>query len=246
MISSRTKRSTPRPADSAERAYKSIRDLAIEFRLRPDERINEVQLSKQLHVSRTPIREALNRLASEGFLVFQPNRGFFFSAPDMNDLLKLFELRSVIETGSFNLSCERATEAEIADLEIFWQGALARYDDYDPDEILKLDEEFHVRLARLAGNHEISRALDALNARIRFARRIQIGRRRHITRMTMEHGQMIEALKDRNSTGGNEALRSHISLTIEDASDVIKEAVFRLYMRQNTFPGSHDEETSVT
>ena len=59
---------TRRSADSSERAYHTIRKLLVEFRLKPEERINEVQLSRSLGLSRTPVREALNRLASEGFV----------------------------------------------------------------------------------------------------------------------------------------------------------------------------------
>ncbi|WP_245491999.1 GntR family transcriptional regulator, partial [Mesorhizobium sp. M7A.F.Ca.AU.001.01.1.1] len=59
---------TRRAADSSERAYNTIRKLLVEFKLKPGERINEVQLSRGLGLSRTPIREALNRLASEGFV----------------------------------------------------------------------------------------------------------------------------------------------------------------------------------
>lgn len=224
-----TKERTPRRADSAERAYNVIRKLVIDFRLKPDERINEVQLARQLDLSRTPVREALNRLASEGFLGFQPNRGFFFRAPEINDLLHLFELRTIIEASAFALTCQRATDQEIAALDKLWQELLVRYQRNDPDEILGLDEQFHVSLAALARNEEIVSVLQNLNARIRFVRRIQIEHGRNHPKMIFEHTNIVEALTARDAELGARLLKAHISLTVEDATSVMKEAVFKLY-----------------
>jgi len=230
MPGSRQMRSrTPRRADSAERAYHVIRKMAVDFRLRPDERINEVQLARQLEVSRTPVREALNRLASEGFLSFQPNRGFFFRAPDTGLLLKLFELRVIVEQGGFALACARASDEAIADLASFWAGALERYLREDPDEILSLDEYFHESIARLSGNDEVLATLQGINARIRFVRRIQIEHGRQHGEMIAEHSRIVEALQARDEAAGKEMLERNIALSVEDATSVMKEAFFKLY-----------------
>jgi DNA-binding GntR family transcriptional regulator len=95
-----------RAADSSERAYNAIRKLLVEFGLKPEERINEVQLARNLGVSRTPVREALNRLASEGFVSLTPNRGFFVRSLSTEGLIDLYELRSVIECAAFRFMCE--------------------------------------------------------------------------------------------------------------------------------------------
>ena len=153
-----------RAADSADRAYRAIRQWIIEFKLRPEERLNELHLAKKLGLSRTPVREALNRLASEGFLVFVPNRGFFCRSLDIADLVGVFEMRSVLERGAFELACKRAPEAGIAALERFWTGAQRNYRRRDTDEMLSLDEAFHRQLAELSGNREIVRGLAAIDA----------------------------------------------------------------------------------
>ncbi|WP_137389818.1 GntR family transcriptional regulator [Rhodoligotrophos defluvii] len=238
--SSQTRSRVPRRADSAERVYRVIRSLAMDFRLRPDERINEVQLARQLDVSRTPVREALNRLASEGFLGFQPNRGFFFRAPDIDILLKLFELRTVIEQGGFALACARASDEAIAGVEAFWSQALERYRHEDADEILALDEQFHMRLAQLAGNEEIVGVLESVNARIRFVRRIQIAHGKQHPKSVIEHTRIVEALKARDAEAGKQLLQGHISLTVDDATVVMKEAFFKLYAE--TANGSESPE----
>jgi DNA-binding GntR family transcriptional regulator len=218
-----------RPADSTERAYRTIRRLVVDFQLRPNERINEVQLARECALSRSPVREALNRLATEGFLSFVPNRGFFFRSPDIAELVQIFEARAVLEKGSFALACTRASAAGVQELEQFWSAALVEYGSSDADRILELDETFHLRLVALSGNQELVRQLTAINARIRFVRRIEIGRGpRHAT-MIGDHEDLVGAIRDRAVLRGQKVLAAHISMSIEDAADVLKEAVFKAY-----------------
>lgn len=222
-----------RAADSANRAYRSIRQWIIEFKLRPEERLNELHLAKKLGLSRTPVREALNRLASEGFLVFVPNRGFFCRSLDIADLVGVFEMRSVLERGAFELACKRAPEARIAALDRFWAGAQRNYRQRDTDEMLGLDEAFHRRLAELSGNREIVRGLAAIDARIRFVRRIAIERGPQQLRVIEEHSALVSALAARNAARGTRILAGHISLSVAEAGNVLKEVLFRLYVDED-------------
>jgi DNA-binding GntR family transcriptional regulator len=221
---------TVRPANSADRAYFEIRQLAVGFKFRPDERVNEVQLARQLNVSRTPVREALNRLASEGFLVLKPNRGYFFRALDIGELLALSEVRSVLETGSFVLACQRAETDGINALEKFWIAAEKMYARHDVDEIVELDEKFHRQLALLSGNMALVEQIDLVAARVRFIRRTSIERGLNFPALVLDHVEIIKALADRNTAHGVSVLRRHIAITTEDAASAIKEALLRLYL----------------
>jgi DNA-binding GntR family transcriptional regulator len=219
-----------RAADSADRAYREIRRQLVEFKLKPDERINEVRLARMLELSRTPIREALNRLASEGFVVFAPNRGFFFRGLDIDDLLDLFEMRMIVETGAFALMCERADDAGLQQLKTFWAKARQEYRRGDPDEILDLDEGFHLLIAELSGNPEVLRQLSALNARIRFIRRVQIEHAPQHKNLVNDHGRIVEAALRRDVGAGVAALKAHISMTVADAQMALKEALLKLFV----------------
>jgi len=223
-------RRAPRAADSVERAYNAIRKMVVDFHLRPDQRINEMQLARQLNLSRTPVREALNRLASEGFLVLRPNLGFFFRALETDDLVQLFELRTIVETGGLALACERADDEAITSVEAFWKMAQQRYRDHDADEILSLDESFHVKLMELSGNQELVRTLIGINARIRFIRRVQISLGKYHPKLIDEHTRLLEAVRARDSQRCAELLRDHIDMTFEDARAALKEALFHAYM----------------
>jgi len=219
-----------RAADSADRAYRAIRQWIIEFKLKPEERINELHLAAKLALSRTPVREALNRLSSEGFLVFAPNRGFFCRSLDVTDLVGVYEMRLILERGAFELACKRASEAGIAAFARFWAAAQRRWRRRDPDELLNLDEAFHRQLVALSANREIARQLAAIDARIRFVRRISIERAEMQARMAEEHGALVAALADRNAARGGRILAQHIALSVESARNVLKEVLFRLYV----------------
>jgi DNA-binding GntR family transcriptional regulator len=227
---------TRRAADSAERAYREIRRQLVEFKVKPDERINEVRLARMLDLSRTPIREALNRLASEGFVVFAPNRGFFFRGLDIDDLIDLFEMRMIVETGAFALMCERADDAGLERLKAFWAEAQRNYRRSDPDEILDLDENFHLLIAELSGNPEIVRQLGALNARIRFIRRVQIEHAPQHKSLVDDHGRIVEAAARRDVAGGVAVLKTHISMTVADAQAALKEALLKLFVPETKPP----------
>lgn len=218
-----------RAADSSERAYHTIRKLLVEFKLKPEERINEVQLAKTLGVSRTPVREALNRLASEGFVSLTPNRGFFVRSLSTEGMIDLYELRSVIECAAFRFMCERASDEQISRLSAYWSAIVEGYNDQPPDAILAEDEGFHLLIAELSGNPELVVQLEAINARIRFIRRIQIEHRTHDKRQVDSHSEIVDAAVRRDAEQGVVLLRKHIEMTISATQQALKDALLKVY-----------------
>ncbi|WP_160893783.1 GntR family transcriptional regulator [Pseudooceanicola albus] len=229
MPSETTQKKPKRSADSADRAYNTIRKLLVEFKLRPHERINEVQLSRELQLSRTPIREALNRLASEGFVELAPNRGFHVRPLNTEGLMDLYEMRSIIECAAFRLMIERAEDADLERFRDFWFSVRDDYNGRDADEILELDEAFHMHIAEGSGNQEIPLMLGAINARIRFIRRIQIEHVTHNKTQVGSHDYIVEAAMKRDLEGGLEALRTHIEITVSATQQALKDALFKVY-----------------
>ena len=126
--------------------------MAMTFAIRPGERVNEVELARSLNVSRTPLREALNRLMVEGFLTRAPNRGFIGRPLDAKQVFDLYELRRALEAGIVVIACERATDEELAELERFVKASKDRPEDANASSLLALDEQFHERVAQLTRN----------------------------------------------------------------------------------------------
>src|SRR5581483_10446370 len=108
------------PSDSfVDRAYERLKRMAVGYHLKPGQRLNEIELAKQLGVSRTPLREALNRLNIEGFTRFSPGEGFYSRNLSQREILDLYELRKAIELHGVRLAIQHANEDEILALRTF-------------------------------------------------------------------------------------------------------------------------------
>ena len=221
---------TPRAADSAEQIYEHIKTMAMTFGIRPGERVNEVELSKSLSVSRTPLREALNRLMVEGFLTRAPNRGFIGRPLDAKQVFDLYELRRALEASIVTIACERATDEELVELERFVKSSKDRPEDANASSLLALDEQFHERVAQLTRNGEMVRAVKSINARIHYFRWIdmQNGKRRHTQQ---EHLRIVKALKDRDAPAAANLIDDHISGRLDRIVEVIRMGYAEIYMR---------------
>jgi DNA-binding GntR family transcriptional regulator len=215
---------------SADDIYERVKDMATRFEFKPNERINEIDLSKRLHVSRTPLREVLNRLMVEGFLTRTQNKGFIGRALDPQEILDLYEFRRGLEVNILDLACLRATDAEIGALEDFTaKSTVLNTQDEDPAKLCALDEEFHMRIAALTRNAEYQRALENVNARIHYVRWLDVMKRRLDTQD--EHTAIVHALKARKADAGRLLIESHISRRLDQIVDVVKAGYAEIYTR---------------
>ena len=243
--------SEPRPADQGlppaqprrtarligpEGIYEQIKSMAMTYRFRPGERLNEIELAKQLAVSRTPVREALSRLVTEGYLTHTANKGFSARPLDAKQVYDLYELRSMMESSAVALACERASDDELAALEegvrtVQRDSRVEAASDYSHAlEHLRVDENFHETIARLGRNGEYLRLLQNINGRIHYVRWIdmQNGRRRHTQ---SEHLQIARAIRQRDAQAAAGLIRNHISRRLDQIVDVIKAGYAEIYTR---------------
>lgn len=215
----------------ADRAYREIRELAMMYKLRPGTPLNEVELANRLNVSRTPLREALNRLSSEGFFTFEARRGFRSRTFEVKELVDLYELRSELEVFATKLAIERASDDSIAEIEAFCRNEGSKRFTADIMEQLDVDELFHERLAALSGNGEVVRMLKNINGRIRFARWVDMDGR--LQQTDSEHLQIIEAIRQRDEEGCRQLVAGHISRRVDQIREVIKEGFARIFIEEN-------------
>jgi DNA-binding GntR family transcriptional regulator len=214
---------------TAAKLYEQLKEMAVSYHFRPGERINEVELSGQLRVSRTPLREALNRLSTEGFLTTTANKGFFARELEANELFDLYELRAYLEQAGVRLACKRASDEDIAALRAF---VLERDETSEilAGEMLKLDEEFHLRLVGLSQNEELVKSVRSVSERIRFARWIDWKSRR------LSHGQhlqIVTLLAGRQEDECAAFMLSHIQKHFDQIREIIRGAVTEIYTRNS-------------
>ena len=209
--------------------YDELKQMAVLYKIRPGERVNELELAQRFSVSRTPLREALNRLVAESLLHFVPNRGFFVRQLDRQDVFDLYELRRSIESAAVLLAVVRAQDKDVKALRKFWKDALKLKSNVSSEELVGKDEEFHVRLVALSGNNEMIRSMYSINARIHFVRWIDLEQRGHDA--FSEHLDILDAIESRDATRCRELVEAHITWRMEEITKVVDAGVVKLYAR---------------
>jgi len=212
---------------SADRIYEVVKKRAVSFQLKPGERINEGALAEELGASRTPLREALNRLAAEAFLSFARGRGFSCRNLDAKQIADLYETRLVIEEASARRLCADPPVAALRDLGAFLNETRPQPGTYTAEQRTRFDEQFHERLAELAGNGEMLRILRNLNARIAFVRWIDMERRVDATQA--EHRAILDAILAGDAARATAVMGAHIGRRRDIITQVVREGYSRIY-----------------
>lgn len=217
----------PDGTSMVEAAYERLLVMINEFEIKPGERINEGVVSRKLGISRTPLREALNRLAIEGFLTIRASRGFYCRDLDPSETMDLYQLRAIIEVAAVRLAAEKAAADELASLAQFLKTSSSS-DSYSIDDQIAYDEGFHEEIVRLSGNNEMLKLMKSLNQRIRPLRWIYLHRGRPTTQA--EHRQILAALMAKDADKAAELMKSHITLRREEIEEAIRHIYGEIYV----------------
>lgn len=221
-----------RTAGTGSRVYEVLRGKATHYELRPGEHVNEVALAAELNVSRTPVREALNRLVSEGLMTVVPNKGFFRKPLDIDLIRSLFEVRGALEALAVRLFCERASPEDLDRLMAQWKAVKAIGTSLSPAGIVEHDEAFHLAIAKGSGNQEVERQIGDVNSRIRFVRQVAM-ETRTVRKITfVDHDAILAALFERDGEKAAVLMGHHIGLTLDDVTRIVRETVIRIYLGQ--------------
>lgn len=220
--------SSPRESD---RIYTLLRAMAIRFEPSPGKRLTETDIAARFGVSRTPVREALNRLAKEGLLIVDEHKHFVVRSLDAKECFDLYELRMVLEGASLRLAAERASDQELNALLEMAQRFNKAPASCTTERVVEMDEQFHERIALLSRNSELLQSIRSINARIHFIRLVDLEKRPR-SRSLGDHVIVAKALKARNLQGALDSLQDHISRKMPDIVEVVRAAVARVYVDQ--------------
>jgi DNA-binding GntR family transcriptional regulator len=147
-----------------DRAYRELEEMIVTLQLSPGTILSEQTLAVRLKIGRTPIREALQRLARDGLVVIMPRRGIMVSEINLRLQLRLLEVRRELERLMASLAAERATpeeRREFAELAEAMIGAAAKADDI---AFMRLDQRFNILVATAARNEFARRSMGLMNA----------------------------------------------------------------------------------
>ena len=205
----------------------TLRDMAISYQFRPGERISEIELAERLGVSRTPVREALARLVTDGFLV-QSSRGVMRRSLEVKETMDLYEARQSVERECLRLAHDRASEAQLDEALNYLEHSQRMAADTPIKRLVELDEGFHLRIAAMADNAELLRILSSLNERIRFIRWIDM--RLRVQHTKGEHRQIMQALERRDADAAEALMRQHIVKRMDQIVVAVREGYSSIYV----------------
>lgn len=209
----------PNSITKKDKAYRIIKKAIIAGQLESVRIFSIAELSETFEVSRTPLREALVILVSEGLIESIPRFGYRVKTLSTHDMLEIFHLRGVLEVEGAGLSAERITDDNISLLETnnrleqklvtSLQSDKSTHS-YDEGHVLNL--EFHLTIARASGNYRladmIEKLLNELERVLNYDPRIAEVEKAVIS--VKQHSEIIEGLKRRDKLGSQEAMKKHI------------------------------------
>lgn len=198
-----------------------IRDMIIDGRLMPGARIYEGQVGALLGVSRTPLREAIKTLASEGLVEIVPAKGAVVRRFTEHDIREILEVLKAIEQAAALLACQRASNAEIKKIRHMHERMLELYAKRNRLAYFKLNQAIHSAIVQAAGNSVLAQTHETLQARIKRIRFIGHEGPERWAAAVAEHEEMIAALVARNGAQLSEVLGRHLDMAVERVRDAI-------------------------
>ena len=176
------------------------------------ERLDEIRLAAQFGVSRTPVREALQRLVAAGMATHLPRRGVFVRQPGPVELMEMFETMAEIEGVCGRLATLRISEQALDRLDAANTRCQAAIESSDADAYYRENEQFHNVIYRQAGNSFLENEALRLHRRLKPFRRIQLRLRGRMTQSMSEHLAIVAALKAGDADQTAKALREHVAI----------------------------------
>ncbi|MFP4136740.1 MAG: GntR family transcriptional regulator [Halomonas sp.] len=202
-----------------------IRELIEQGDLAPGERISEKQLCERFGVSRTPLREALKVLASEGLVELLPNRGSRVVRLTLKMVKDTYDLMAALEGLSGELACQHISDEGIAAIRELHDTMLVHYRERDLARYFQVNQRIHEAIMSASGNEVLQEMYDNLSQRVKRVRYSKKMTDDFWRRAVQDHEEMIAALEARDSKRLGQVLREHLCNKLEVAtlSGVIEE-----------------------
>jgi DNA-binding GntR family transcriptional regulator len=199
----------------SERAYLLIKKMILERTISPKEPLSESRLASILGISRTPVREALKKLKSEGIIISSDKMGYFLNVPTANEIKDLYEVRAILELAAVKLAIQRLDPDEIEEFEKKLLTFKAQLDagDEGRSDLVKLGKELHFFIIERAGNKKLEELVKALYEQIEMSRVFSYYKQRKVS--VDEHIQIATALKERNLEKSQASLEVHFKNAFE-------------------------------
>jgi DNA-binding GntR family transcriptional regulator len=187
-----------------------LRQRIVEGHLAPGAKLNERELSESLHVSRTPLREAIKMLAAEGLVELLHNRGAVVVQMTQQDVADTFEVIAGLEGQSGALAAQRITDGELAEIRALHYEMLAAYTRRDLPTYYRINAQIHTLINAAARNPVLTQTWRTVNARLQAMRFRSNVDEAKWKRAVDEHERMVELLAQRDAAGLQALMVQHL------------------------------------
>lgn len=196
----------------ADQIAESLEQLVFQGEYKDGERLDEIKLAEQFSVSRTPVREALQRLVMSGMAEQIPRRGVFIRQPGPVELLEMFETMAELEAACGRFAAARMTDEGLERLSDANRRCRDAVEKEDAAEYYHENEIFHQEIYRGATNSYLLGEALRLQNRLKPYRRVQLRFRGRMAQSLAEHDEIIQALKTGDSELAAKLLRAHVTV----------------------------------
>jgi len=186
----------------SDQAYQILKESIFSDRFGPGQKLNLPAIAKQMGVSRTPLKEALSRLASDGLVEIMPRRGTFVTTPSRRDIEESFDVRRILEVYAIGLAAESCTDAQIAQLRELvsrmWEVVNVNDRTKTYKRYTELDRAFHQLVVDCSGNDRLREAWEQINVHVQMARIRYRRADRELDASIAQHERIVGLFPDRN------------------------------------------------
>jgi hypothetical protein len=197
--------------DVAER----LRAQIFTHELAPGSWLDEQSLAQQFGISRTPMREAIKVLASEGLVTTKMNRGAYVTEVDRADLEQIFTVLSLLEGQAAKEAAIKATEEDLTKLDNLHHRLEKAAADRDVEQFFAMNVKFHDLIQEIAGNKWMNELIGDLRKVLKLQRRDSLSRAGRLQNSLIEHREILQAILKRDDAAAEGAMRIHLARGLE-------------------------------
>jgi GntR family transcriptional regulator, rspAB operon transcriptional repressor len=208
----------PRAATASAKIYSELRAELVSLQRRPGEAISEAEIALSYGVSRTPVREAILKLADDGLLEIFPQSGIFVSRIPVAALPEAILVRKALEETTARLAAERATASQVLTLHSLVERQREANAAKDSDAFHQADEQFHAGIAEVAGHPGIWTLIQQVKIHVDRYRRLTLPLQGRIAHAIAEHETILAAIEARDPVRARMAMEAHLDRLLRDIS----------------------------
>ena len=198
-----------------EETYQKVRDAITYGKLNPGERLVEHQVCESFQVGRTPLREALRRLQTEGYVDFVPNKGVTISKLSIEDVEQIYDIIAILEGYAAEVAARRLTKEGIQALTSLHHKMIDLNAEQDFKTWLEHNTLFHAHIVQAGGNRHLSKLITGLRDRLYRYRFLSVTILGQSEKYSDDHEKILTALRGKKAQQAGKSMRDHVNYVAE-------------------------------